>query len=236
MSTQKIRLALSGIQKRFGNRLVLEDAELEISSGECKLLCGENGAGKTTLLRIAAGLEKPEKGNINTGLGNVSWRRCRKTLQEKIVYLHQQPYLFDGSVMHNLMFALSGKQCNKKESAHRALQWAGLEELAHHAAKTLSGGEKQRVALARAWLRNPAVMLLDEPTANMDAPARLRALNLLQQLKEQGLALLIATHDPVQFRNLADACLTLKNGKIIKEKDVQYTDGSVVFIHQGASD
>ncbi|HID82266.1 MAG TPA: energy-coupling factor ABC transporter ATP-binding protein [Chromatiales bacterium] len=232
MSAQKIQLALSGVQKRFGNRLVLENAALELTGGECKLLCGENGAGKTTLLRIAAGLEKPDKGNINTGLGDVSWRRCRKTLQEKIVYLHQQPYLFDGSVMHNLKFALSGKKMNKKESAHRALQWAGLEELEHHAARTLSGGEKQRVALARAWLRNPAVMLLDEPTANMDAPARLRALELLQQLKQEGLALLIATHDPVQFRNLVDSCLTLKNGKIFKEKDVHYTDGSVVSIHQ----
>lgn len=232
MNAQKVQLALSGIQKRFGNNLVLENVELALTGGDCKLLCGENGAGKTTLLRIAAGLEKPDKGDINTGLGSISWRRCRKTLQEKIVYLHQQPYLFDGSVMHNLMFAVTGKHRNKKESAHRALQWAGLENLAQHAAKTLSGGEKQRVALARAWLRNPAVMLLDEPTANMDAPARICALDLLQQLKQEGLALLIATHDPVQFRNLADACLTLKNGKIFKEKDVQYTDGSVVSIHQ----
>lgn len=232
MSVQGIQLVLSGIQKRFGNRLVLEDAGLELTGGECKLLCGENGAGKTTLLRIAAGLEKPDKGGLNTGLGNVNWRRCRRTLLEKIVYLHQQPYLFDGTVMYNLMYAITGTSRNKKETAHRALQWAGLEGLAHHFAKTLSGGEKQRVALARAWLRNPAVMLLDEPTANMDMQARSRALDLLQQLKEQGLALLIATHDPVQFKDLADTCLTLKNGKIHKEKDVEYTGDSVVSIHK----
>ncbi len=232
MNRQTIHLSLSGICKRFGVKTVLDHVALELHSGACELLCGENGAGKTTLLRIAAGLEKPDAGSINTGLGPVSWRRCRKTLREKIVYLHQQPYMFDGTVLQNLMYVLTGPRSRKKEQAYRALQWAGLESLAPQAAKTLSGGEKQRVAMARAWLRNPAVLLLDEPTANMDTQARQRTLELLAKLKQEGLALLIATHDPAQFRYLADGCLTLQDGRIQQRKEVEYDNDAVVSLHR----
>lgn len=233
MSAQNIQLDLSAIQKKFGHQTILRNVDLSLSGGQCKLLCGENGAGKTTLLRIAAGLEKPDSGYVNTGLGKVSWKFCRKTLQEKIVYLHQQPYMLDGTVMYNLKFSARDKQKDKRKAAiEKAMAWAGLETLASRKAKTLSGGEKQRVAIARAWLRNPLVMLLDEPTANMDTDARRRTLELMFQLKEQGLALLIATHDPMQFKKLSDACLILNNGEIKTDIDVEYTEGPVVSIHQ----
>lgn len=193
---------------------MLNGANLEVISGKCVLLCGDNGSGKTTLLRIISGLEKPDAGFINTGLGNCSWRSCRPQLRNATVYLHQQPYMFDGDVLSNLNFALP-KQLTKKQGNDRiqsAIKWAELESIAKSPAKTLSGGERQRVAITRAWLRQPKVLLLDEPITNMDRASRLRTIQLLHNLKQQGVALIISSHDPVHFESLADSWLQLSEG------------------------
>lgn len=211
-----IHISFSSIEKRFGNKQILENAELEIKSGECTLLCGDNGSGKTTFLRIIAGLEAPHSGFVNTGLGKYSWKKCRSRLRQRVVYLHQQPYMFDGSVISNLDFSLdstlSTKQRNKRIES--AIEWAGLENIAENSAKTLSGGERQRVAITRAWLRDPKILLLDEPITNMDHDSRLRTIELLHTLKRQGVALVISSHDPVHFKALSDTWLQLSDGRL----------------------
>ncbi len=209
-------ISFSNIDKRFGRKQVLFDTQMEIKSGESTLLCGDNGSGKTTFLRIIAGLEVPDSGYVNTGLGKYSWKKCRAQLRKKVVYLHQQPYMFDGSVISNLKFSLPKKLTSKQRCQRilSAIEWAGLEEFAENSAKTLSGGERQRVAIARAWLRDPEILLLDEPITNMDPDSRSRTIQLLLNLKQQGVALVISSHDPIHFKALTDTWLQIIEGRL----------------------
>lgn len=204
------------IYKHFASRTILAGLELCLRTGSCTLLTGGNGAGKTTLLRILGGFEKPETFQADTGREHLNWRRYRKLLQGSVLYLHQQPYMFEGSVRDNLSFALdrSLPKVERERRIQTALQWAGLDKIADTRAKTLSGGEYQRVALARAWLRQPRILLLDEPTANMDSEARNRTISLLRQLRDDGMALLIASHDPDCFASLVNEHLNLDAGRL----------------------
>jgi tungstate transport system ATP-binding protein len=211
------QISLQDISKSFSARKVLQHTGLTLRAGECQLLIGANGAGKSTLLRICAGLEKPDSCRIDIGAGYLTWRQYRHVLLTHVVYLHQQPYMFDGSVIRNLAYALP-RQLDKVERAERidiALHWAGLEPIADNYAKTLSGGERQRVALARAWLRSPKVMLLDEPSNNLDEEAKQRTNALLLSLKAQGIALLVASHEANRFAAVADSTLELRDGKLV---------------------
>ena len=205
----------SDIGIRFGHQQVLRDTELEIMSGRCTLLCGNNGSGKTTLLRIIAGLQVPDSGFVNTGIGKYDWNRCRRQLRQTTVYLHQQPYMFDGDVISNLNFSLNNNLTRKQrlKRINSAIEWAGLENIAKNSAKTLSGGERQRVAIARAWLRDPKILLLDEPITNMDQDSRLRTIQLLINLKQQGVALVVSSHDPAHFEALTDTLLQISEGR-----------------------
>jgi tungstate transport system ATP-binding protein len=215
-------LQITALYKSFGKREVLNNIELSLRPGECNLLSGANGAGKTTLLRIISGLEKPDSSQITIASKSTkSWRRCRADLQKQVLYLHQQPYMFDGSVRYNLGYALA-KGLDKPSRKHlidAAIHWAGLGHLTDAHAKSLSGGERQRVSLARAWLRNPRILLLDEPTANLDQEARERTLELLKSFKEQGIALLLASHDPLQFCALIDHHLHLYKGRLAMDEE-----------------
>ncbi len=179
---------VAGLRKRFGRRLLLDDVELHLHETSCTLLTGENGAGKSTLLRILAGLEKPDGGSFRLGRRLYpSWRKARRSLQKAVMYLHQQPYLFDGSVEYNLRLALGGQREGQEALIRTALQWIDMESFRETPARTLSGGERQRLALARAWLASPEIMLLDEPTANLDTESRGRTLELLRGLRNQGI-------------------------------------------------
>lgn len=206
----------SDIAIRFGHQQVLSDTALEIISGRCILLCGNNGSGKTTLLRIIAGLETPDSGFVNTGIGKYDWKRCRQQLRQTTVYLHQQPYMFDGDVISNLNFSLNNKVSRKQriDRINSAIEWAGLENISKNSAKLLSGGERQRVAIARAWLREPKILLLDEPITNMDHDSRLRTIQLLINLKQQGVALVVSSHDPAHFGSVADTLLQISEGRV----------------------
>jgi len=215
-SMYNTHINFTDIKKHFGPKQVLCDSALEIKSGECSLLCGKNGSGKTTFLRIIAGLEAPDSGYVNTGLGRYTWNKCRPQLRRTTVYLHQHPYMFDGDVISNLNFALRDRYSRTERNSRvsSAIEWAGLEDIAGNSAKTLSGGERQRVAITRAWLRDPEILLLDEPITNMDHESRLRTIDLLLNLKSQGVALVISSHDPVHFEALTDSWLQLTEGRL----------------------
>ena len=196
---------------------ILDNAEIELKKGECILLSGKNGSGKSTLLRILAGLLKPNSATINTGFTSLSWKKANKLIRQHIMYLYQEPYMFDGSVARNLAYAAKGN--NHEDQIKQALKWAKLEHRANTPAKYLSGGERQRVALAQAWLKQPSVLLLDEPTANMDEESRHSTEDLLCKFKETGTALLIASHDTNHFNHTMDNRLLLEDGVIIEISD-----------------
>ncbi len=214
---KSVKIIFNDVHKRLGNKTILNNEHFSIHSGEFNLLCGKNGEGKTTLLRIIAGLEKPNAASVNINNNVSSWHFYRNQLRNFSVYLHQHPYMLDGSVRKNLAYTLLQTSKTTKEKNHlidEALELVQVDNIAECYAKTLSGGEQQRVALARAWLRQPNIMLLDEPTTNMDQESRNRTIDLLSHLKFQGLAICVASHDTEQFSSMADRTLTLQNGYI----------------------
>ncbi len=225
--SRPVHLQYKNIVKSYGKgkhtKLILDHVELEIKGGECTLITGKNGSGKSTLLRIIGGLLAPNKATIETGLLTLNWNKYRKLINNQVMYLYQEPYMFDGTVRKNLSYALHKDQ--PKEAVDQALKWAELEHRSNTQAKFLSGGERQRVALAQAWLKQPAVLLLDEPTANMDTKSRRRTEDLLSTFKESGTALYIASHDPNHFHRIMNHRLLLEEGRII-QSDTDLLDDS----------
>ena len=212
-----LRFSFSGLRVTRRRRVLLRDESLSLGDGETHVVCGANGAGKTTLLRVLAGLEKPDCATVTVGARTDGWRKQKKRLRQAAAYLHQFPYMLEGSVEKNLAYPLSRRGIGgprKRALIAEAAALAGLEGLLPAHAKTLSGGEQQRVALARAWLRRPRVMLLDEPTANMDRPARRRATQLLARLARQGMAIVVASHDPEQFADNGHVLWHLRDGRL----------------------
>jgi ABC-type sulfate/molybdate transport systems ATPase subunit len=183
-----------------GGREILRVARLEIERGDRIVLRGPNGAGKSTLLRVLAGLLPPDRAWMQMDGCCGDWRRLRRSLRAAAVYVHQRPYLFRGSVASNVAYALRWRRIGRRERRRRvedALEWAGLTAMGDRDARALSGGEAQRLALARARVLRPALLLLDEPTANLDSEHRAGTERLLQRLGEAGTTLIVATHDPV---------------------------------------
>ena len=217
------QLLFHGVQKRFGRRPILEGVDISLTAGQCQLLCGRNGAGKSTLLRILAGMERPDRADVTVDGTVRRWRHAKKRLLAECIYLHQQPYLFEGSVHYNLNYPLHGSRAARESRIREGLEWSGLSALSDQPVHQLSSGERQRVALVRAWLREPRVMLLDEPTANMDAGCRQRTVELLQVLKRQGMALLVATHDLHAFAEVAERTWDLRDGRL-RDADLASAD------------
>jgi tungstate transport system ATP-binding protein len=214
---EDFRLRFHDISKRYGDKLVLDQISLDIASRDCIVITGINGAGKTTLLRIIAGLEKPDHCQASLDDTNPgTWRQLRARLLKSVMYLHQQPYMFAGSLLRNIEFAakLNPAIVDLDSSISKAIHWAGLEGFESQSAVSLSGGQKQRLALARARLRDPQILLLDEPTANLDNDSRERTLLMLREFRDSGTAIVIVTHDPEAFGEIATTRLQLREHRI----------------------
>ncbi len=209
------------ICKQYRHKPVLTDISFTIANSDCFIITGENGAGKTTLLRILAGIEKPDNASITINQAPAkSWRSCRARLSQSAMYLHQQPYMLSGSVRRNLEYTarLNAAIIDKPAAVDQIMHWAGLEHLATQNAVSLSGGQQQRVALARARLRDPQLLLLDEPTANLDTDGRGRTLLMLQAFLDSGTAIVISTHDPDIFQGLQAQALHLEDQTLFNNK------------------
>ncbi|MFM5462917.1 ABC transporter ATP-binding protein [Aeromonas simiae] len=190
-----LTLHARNLHMQFGERPLFYIPELIIAPGDAIWLRGANGVGKTTLLKILAGLQRPSGGELSNRPSLLLALARRFGLRQpgpgRVIYLHQSPYLFDGTVRDNLAWGL-------KQRHHRrlidALRRADLEHLAAEHVSLLSGGERQRLALARAWVLQPAYLLLDEPTANLDSHSIALMADLAQDLGEQGCARVVTSH------------------------------------------
>ncbi len=228
--TQSPKQPLLGIRrlfKSYGRNPVLDIDHLDLYGAEATLLSGLNGAGKSTLLKIIAGLESYNSGALFWRQQQLT-RRQLKRINRKVIYLHQQPYLFDGSVRDNLAYGLRCRGVGRTEREYRAgqaLQWSGLEHLADRNTGSLSGGEKQRIALARAWVLEPELLLLDEPTANMDTESREQTSFLIRRLIHEGMGIVICSHDIRPDNRLIDRALRLTGGRI---EEIQNQPGRIV--------
>ena len=195
--------SLAKLDKRFGQRVLFEDTRLELEAGSGYVLTGPNGSGKTTLLRIAAGLEPAERGQLSFRSESSTTADYPEEWRHEIVYVHQQPYLFHTSIEKNLEYGLARRAIPPAERNARvrdALAWAGLEDKRDVPPHKLSGGEKQRAALARAKVLNSTLLLLDEPTANLDGEARKQVLELVTSLCIENHTVVVASHDPEIMR------------------------------------
>ena len=184
--------------KAFGGKTLLEVRALTLSAGDLIILTGDNGSGKTTFLKMLAGLEFGERlGLAFDGLEAVG-RRYPRELRRAIVYVHQHPYLFNTSIAENIRYGLRLRgvpPADRERIVREAIAWAGVESILGVAPRRLSGGEKQRVALARAKVLEPRVLLVDEPTASLDAQARAQVIELLRKTATGDNCVVVACHD-----------------------------------------
>jgi tungstate transport system ATP-binding protein len=191
-------LSIRRLQKNYADRLLFDIDTLTINQASAYVLTGLNGAGKSTLLRILAGMEPAEIGQASFQGEAVVLRPYPRTLRDAIVYVHQHPIMFSTTIAGNIGYGLAARGVAKAEAVQRieeAMDWAGLSHLRHSKPHTLSGGEKQRVALARAKVLSPRLLLLDEPTANLDGPAREQVIRLIPTLLKAGSSVIMACHD-----------------------------------------
>ena len=180
-------------------------------------MTGINGAGKTSLLRILCGLDSANIAKANF-LGNeLRWLPYPKILRDAIVYVHQHPMMFSTTVAKNITYRLKarGVSISDHDSAiQEAMLWAGISHLSERQANTLSGGEKQRVALARAKVLQPKLLLLDEPTSNLDGAAREQMIALIPELIKQGSSVIMVCHDRDLIAAPGAHRLKLRDGKL----------------------
>ena len=210
-------IAFNDLTIALANKPVLNIAELNIPKQQCTLLTGRNGSGKTTLLKIISGLLQPDTIQVSYQGLELTWAQAKPLIQRDVIYMHQQPYLFDSTVMNNIAYGLKRRGDGKhkvRQQVLEALDWAQLSHLAHRNALQLSGGEKQRVALSRARVLSPRLLLLDEPTASMDIDAKEQTTELLKRLKDEGVTLVVSSHEAHVIHHLADIHWLLEAGKI----------------------
>ena len=212
-------LRLDHLRKSYGERHLLDLDGLEIEAGHAYAVTGDNGAGKTTLLRILAGLEPGEIAGFEFRGVSLTHGRLPDNVRHEIVYVHQHPYLFRTTVVHNIGYGLEARGIDgaeRRRLVEEAIAWAGVDHLRGLPPAKLSGGEKQRVALARARVLKPYLFLLDEPTANLDGEARGQAIALIRQLVQDKGSLLIACHDRELIELPGMRRFHLENGKLVE--------------------
>ena len=208
---------LKNVTKTFGDKTVLENVNLQILEGEILALLGPNGSGKTTLLKILAFIENPTRGEVEFQGASVNFKKAEKTrLQTTLVF--QRTVLFSTSVYNNVAYGLKMRKTPKNiidEEVGNALRIVRLEGFEKRLAKKLSGGEQQRVAIARALVLKTNLLLLDEPTANLDP----KNAGILEEViatvnREMKTTIVIATHNMFQAKTLPTRIALINDGRI----------------------
>lgn len=222
---ETIQLQVSGLVKRFGGETVLNGIDLSVRKGEVVVVLGPSGCGKSTLLRCMNGLEKSDEGTILLdGEAVTSGGKKITRLRQKIGMVFQSYDLFPHkNILDNIMLApMKVQKCPRAEAerdAEKLLKRVGLWEKRKAYPRELSGGQKQRVAIVRALCMNPEVMLFDEVTAALDPEMVREVLDVMLELAEQGMTMVIVTHEMQFARAIADRILFLDGGKIVEESD-----------------
>lgn len=203
----------------FGKKEVLKNINLGIKRGEIFAIIGPSGAGKTTLLRILNLFEIPLCGTlIFNGISLDAGKPG--SLRRRMSLLFQTPSVFNGSVFDNVAFGLKVRGFDKRaieKKVGEALDTVGLSGMGKEKARMLSGGEAQRMAFARAIVYDPEILLLDEPTSNLDPANVANIEEIIKRIRdERGTTIVIATHNIPQVRRIADRVGVLLNGELIE--------------------
>lgn len=233
--------SLAGVRAMFDDTTVVSVDELSLEEGRVTVLVGENGSGKTTLLRLLNGLLLPAEGSI-AYRGRPLDADGMRAMRSESVMLHQSPLLFRGTVLQNVAFGLKIRGVPREErtrKSNRVLSRVGLEGIGRRRVATLSGGEKQRVALARALVLTPKVLLLDEPTANVDPDSRVVVERIIREASASGTTVIMSTHTMELAYRLCDRLVRLEAGRILPPNEnilkgtVEGTDELFTYFRTG---
>ena len=211
---KKPLLHLRGIEFHNAGKTLIRKLDLTVLSGRTLMIMGANGAGKSLLLRLIHGLLQPSQ-------GQVLWRNrpLDRHARDQQAMVFQHPVLLRQSVLDNLRFVLRARNIDKKKHSSfcmEALQQARLEHMALHPARLLSGGEQQRLALVRSLICQPELLLLDEPTANLDPASTHAVETLIHEAQSKGVTIIMVTHDLGQARRLGQDIAFLHAGRLVE--------------------
>ena len=214
LSKEDSMIELQHIWKQFGSRIIFSDLSLNFQSGMVYALIGDSGCGKTTLLNMLAKLETFDKGEIIYKGKSLTSVKNEEFYRNELGYLFQNFGLLESqTIRENLELGMIGKKKNKKQEKERlllqALQAVRLDYLSlNQKIYELSGGEAQRVALAKIILKNPPLILADEPTASLDPKNSKEIMEILLELRNANRTIIIATHNPSIWK-MADQVIRL---------------------------
>ena len=214
-----MKITLQNISKTFGTTLAVDDFSCELPDGHLICLLGPSGCGKSTLLNMICGILTPSKGNIFFDEQDVTnlppdKRNIGMVFQNYALYPHL-------NVLENIAFPLEIKKVPKKERFQKATEIAKLvkvDNLLKRFPSELSGGQQQRVAIARALIKNPKILLMDEPLSNLDARLRLEMREEIRRIQKQtGITTVFVTHDQEEAMSISDSIVLMKDGVLIQK-------------------
>ncbi|EOR23931.1 amino acid ABC transporter ATP-binding protein [Cytobacillus oceanisediminis] len=226
------KLKVTNLKKSYGNLEVLKSIDLQVTEGEVVCLIGPSGSGKSTLLRCLNMLEEVTSGEVVVNDFNLTDKKNDiNKIRENIGMVFQHFNLFPHlTVLENITLApvdlKKATPQQAKEKALELLERVGLKEKANENPAKLSGGQKQRVAIARALAMNPDIMLFDEPTSALDPEMVGEVLNVIKQLAQEGMTMVIVTHEMGFAREVADRVIFMDNGYIVEEGTPQEIFGN----------
>ena len=228
------RLAARGLSHGFGDGAILEDISLAVEPGEILAVVGPSGTGKTTLFLLLALFERPDGGTVEVG-GEDAWAlpdERRLAVRRRIGMGFQTRSLFSTTVADNVAYGLRVRQSwqsrlrdavggvfghsDASPTVERALETVGMSDKMDRDARSLSAGEAQRVAIARALAPDPDVLLLDEPTSNLDPRNTAAIESAMREARDRGIAVALATHDMQQAQRVSDRTAVLLDGTCIE--------------------
>jgi putative ABC transport system ATP-binding protein len=208
--------------------LALTDIDMIINEGEFVAIMGASGSGKSTLLHIIGCLDSPTSGEYDLDsvrVNELNKNQLADVRNQKIGFIFQSYNLLSRTTaLENvelpLIYNRTGQFSNSKELAKKALEQVGLSDRMHHKTNELSGGQQQRVAIARALVNNPALILADEPTGNLDSKSSFDIADLFVQLNNKGKTIVMITHEP-EIAQFAKRMIYLRDGRIISDKMIE---------------
>jgi len=221
---EKSLISVKHLQKKFGEMKALSDINTEIKKGEVVVVIGPSGSGKSTLMNILGCLDRPTDGHYyldGIEVGKLSENKLSLVRNKKIGFVFQSFHLIPRtSAMKNVELPMIyGKVATRKrhQRAKELLCKVGLEKRLNHLPQELSGGQRQRVAIARALVNQPAILMADEPTGNLDPKNSMEVMQILEQVNQRGITILVSTHDHAIVNHFRKRVITLEKGQIIKD-------------------
>lgn len=201
-----------------GNNIpILNNIDLEINQEDFTVIIGKSGSGKSTLLNIIAGLDSKSSGKYVLNNREINNELHRRNIRKEVGYVTQNYALIHNeTVKNNILLALGvSKELKElKKNLPSILKTLDIEKLENVKVSNLSGGEKQRVAIARALIKNPSILLLDEPTGNLDEENSEIVINYIKEIHKSGVSIILVTHN-LEYVDIGNKVITISDGKIV---------------------